>query len=102
MSPPAHAGSAPVKVLQVAAEAYPWVKTGGLADVAGALPGALTRAGAEVRLLLPGWPALVAALLEPRLVCAIGPAFGAARVRLLLGRLPGSGDAAYVIDAPLL
>ena len=102
MSPLAHADSAPVKVLQVAAEAYPWVKTGGLADVAGALPGALTRAGAEVRLLLPGWPALVAALLEPRLVCAIGPAFGAARVRLLLGRLPGSGDAAYVIDAPLL
>ena len=42
-----------MKVLHVAAEVYPLVKTGGLADVVAALPPALAEAGADVRLLLP-------------------------------------------------
>jgi glycogen synthase len=41
-----------MKVLHVAAEIFPLVKTGGLADVVGALPQALIEAGAEARLLL--------------------------------------------------
>ena len=45
-----------MKVLHVAAEIFPLVKTGGLADVVGALPQALISAGADVRLLLPGLP----------------------------------------------
>lgn len=43
----------PIKVLMVAAEAVPFVKTGGLADVAGSLPRALNQAGAEVSVILP-------------------------------------------------
>ncbi len=62
------------KLLHVAAEVYPLVKTGGLADVIGALPPALARAGADVRLLLPGLPAIIEAVLRPRRVCEIGPA----------------------------
>lgn len=42
-----------MNVLCLAAEAAPWVKVGGLADVAGALPEALRRLGADVRLMLP-------------------------------------------------
>lgn len=42
-----------VKVLFLSPEAVPFAKTGGLADVAGALPGALKRIGADVRLVLP-------------------------------------------------
>lgn len=42
-----------LKVLFVSPEAAPYAKTGGLADVAGALPGALRRLGADVRLVLP-------------------------------------------------
>ncbi|MDH5477749.1 MAG: glycogen synthase GlgA, partial [Nitrospinota bacterium] len=40
-------------VVIVSSEAWPWVKTGGLADVAGALPRAMAQAGARVRLFVP-------------------------------------------------
>lgn len=46
----------PVRVLAVASEVYPIVKTGGLADVAGALPLALKAHGVEMRTLMPGYP----------------------------------------------
>lgn len=42
-----------MKVLFAAAEAHPFVKTGGLADVIGALPKALKAAGVDVRVILP-------------------------------------------------
>jgi starch synthase len=44
-----------MRVLEVASEAVPFAKTGGLADVAGALPGALARLGCDVTLVLPGY-----------------------------------------------
>jgi starch synthase len=46
------------RVLSVASECVPIVKTGGLADVVGALPGALAPEGVETRVLLPGYPAV--------------------------------------------
>ena len=48
----------PLSVLSVASEAVPLVKTGGLADVAGALPGALAPHGVAVTTLLPGFPSV--------------------------------------------
>lgn len=42
-----------MKVLFAAAEAHPFIKTGGLADVIGALPKALKSAGVDVRVILP-------------------------------------------------
>ncbi len=47
------------KVLSVASECVPLVKTGGLADVAGALPPALAPHGVEMRTLLPGYPSVM-------------------------------------------
>lgn len=91
-----------MKVLHVAAEVYPLVKTGGLADVAAALPPALAQAGADVRLLLPGLPAILDAVQSARPVVSIGACFGALKVRLLLGRMPGSHLPVYVVDAPHL
>ena len=48
-----------LKVLHVAAEVYPLVKTGGLADVVAALPPAQAAAGADVtcccRACRPSW-----------------------------------------------
>ena len=42
-----------MKVLYVAAEAVPFAKTGGLADVAGSLPKALKEDGVDVRVIMP-------------------------------------------------
>lgn len=42
-----------MKIVFIVSEAIPYVKTGGLADVAGALPRALAEAGNDVRLFLP-------------------------------------------------
>jgi len=51
-----------LSVLSVASEAVPLVKTGGLADVAGALPGAVAPHGVAMTTLLPGFPTVLAAL----------------------------------------
>lgn len=45
----------PLKILVVSPEAAPFAKTGGLADVAGALPRELARQGHQVRLVIPGY-----------------------------------------------
>jgi starch synthase len=46
------------RVLSVASECVPLIKTGGLADVVGALPGALAATGWDMRVLLPAYRAL--------------------------------------------
>jgi starch synthase len=51
-----------LKLLSVASEIYPLVKTGGLADVTGALPAALTAEGVAARSLIPGYPSVLGKL----------------------------------------
>jgi starch synthase len=68
----------------------------------GALPQALVARGADLRLLLPGLPGIIDALLHARRVCHIGPVFGAARVTLLRAQMPYTQLPAYVVDAPFL
>lgn len=48
-----------MNVLMVTSECAPFIKTGGLADVAGALPGALAPLGIDLRTMLPAYPALM-------------------------------------------
>lgn len=48
-----------MRILSVASEVYPFVKTGGLADVTGALPKALQAFGIVTITLIPGYPALL-------------------------------------------
>ncbi len=48
-----------MKILSVASEVFPLIKTGGLADVAGALPLALKPHGIRMRTLLPGYPVVM-------------------------------------------
>lgn len=49
----------PISVLYVASEIFPLIKTGGLADVAGSFPKALSALDIEVRIFIPGYPAVI-------------------------------------------
>ncbi|OOZ18393.1 starch synthase [Solemya velum gill symbiont] len=57
-----------MRILFVASESYPLVKTGGLGDVAYSLPHALQEQGADVRMLLPGYRELLQELDEVRIL----------------------------------
>ena len=50
------------KILFVASECVPFIKTGGLADVVGALPGALDKSRFDVRVVLPDYACIPAPL----------------------------------------
>lgn len=91
-----------MRILHVASEIYPLVKTGGLADVVAAQPPALIARGLDARVLLPGLPGIMTGMAGLKTVQRVGPVFGAAVVTLLSGRMPDSGMQAYVIDAPFL
>ncbi|WP_347137805.1 glycogen synthase GlgA [Paracoccus sp. SSK6] len=88
-----------MRVLSIASECAPLVKTGGLADVAGALPAALAGQGVQMRTLLPGYPAVTAALRDGAEVARFDDLFGAS-ARLLAGQAAGLD--LLVIDAPHL
>lgn len=96
-----------LEVLSVASEIYPLVKTGGLADVAGALPAALAAEDVRVTSLVPGYPAVMAGLDHaattghpaPRVVATWADLFGG-RARLLAARARGLD--LLVLDAPHL
>jgi starch synthase len=88
-----------MRVLSVTSEAYPLIKTGGLADVAGALPPALARRGIETRTLIPGYPEVMAKLGDARLLHDY-PSLLGVPVRLLAARVNGLD--LVVIDSPAL
>ena len=88
-----------MRVLAVASECFPLVKTGGLADVVGALPGALAPQGIAVTTLIPGYPAVLAAIARPRPVLSLPELFGGP-ARLL--RATHAGLDLLLLDAPHL
>jgi starch synthase len=87
-----------IEVLSVASEVYPLIKTGGLADVAGALPLALAETGVTMRTLVPGYPAVVAKLTGGREVAQFDDLFGF-RGRLIAGRVDGLDLIVLVVPA---
>src|SRR6185437_519985 len=92
-------GQQMIDVLSVASEAYPLIKTGGLADVAGALPGALSPHGVLMRTLIPGYPAVMREAEGARVVHEFDDLFDG-RARLLAGRAAGLD--LIILDAPHL
>lgn len=89
-----------MKVLFATSEARPLVKTGGLADVSGALPAALRETGIDCRLLLPGYQAVVHGAREQRELARWNDLPGYGEVRLLEGRMPDTDVPVYIVDYP--
>ncbi len=90
----------PVSVLFATSEARPLIKTGGLADVSGALPGALRDLGIDCRLLMPGYQSVMDGVLDAREVARFDNLPGYGSVRLLEARMPESEVPVYVVDYP--
>ena len=92
-----------MKILSAASELFPLVKTGGLADVTGALPAALAAEGVEVTSIIPGYPAVMAALDKAAPFHAYADLFGGP-AQLLRGTAHGLDiiaiDAPHLFDRP--
>lgn len=86
-----------LRVLSVASEAVPLVKTGGLADVAGALPAAVAPHGVAMTTLLPGYPAVIAAVGKAKRIHTWDALLGEP-ARLLRAKI--GNTALLVLDAP--
>jgi len=89
-----------MRVLYVSTEVYPFVKTGGLADVNAALPPALMNLDLDVRLLLPGLPGFMDAITKRKRLVELGGAFGAEEVTVWRARL--DDVPVYLLEAPEL
>lgn len=89
----------PLKILSVASEAFPLVKTGGLADVVGALPDALAPHGVATTTLIPGYPAVGKAVKGAKVVHRWKDLMGA-EARLLSAKI--GVHPLLVLDAPAL
>ncbi|NBI12062.1 glycogen synthase GlgA [[Haemophilus] felis] len=87
-----------MKVLHVCSELYPLLKTGGLADVMGALPFAQKEIGIDARILLPAYPAISAGISNTVVVNEFDNFAG--HIVLRYGEYKGIG--VYLIDAPHL
>ena len=76
------------KILFVTSEAHPLIKTGGLADVSGALPAALHTLGADIKILLPGYPAVLQQSKRASLFAQLPNPFAPGTVEILETRVP--------------
>ncbi|HUB13784.1 MAG TPA: glycogen synthase GlgA [Acetobacteraceae bacterium] len=86
-------------VLSVVSELFPLIKTGGLADVAGALPAALEAEGVHTVTLVPGYPAVLRGLVDPTPLHRFPDLFGGPATLL---RGTAAGLDLLAIDAPHL
>ncbi len=89
-----------MKVLFVTPECYPLVKTGGLADVAGALPSALAGFGVDARVVLPAYPGVREQLLGTRKEANLPKLFGGSGA--LVSGSTTDGLPVWLIEAPHL
>jgi len=90
-----------VRVLYATPECAPWVKTGGLGDVAGALTSRLRDDDVDVRVVMPAYRSLRAKVDSATRIAALPPMAGFPSAVLLHASLP-TGVPAMLIDCPAL
>ncbi len=91
-----------MRILFVSSEAYPLIKTGGLADVSGSLPAAIRDLGMDIRILLPGYPAVLAKLQDKHLITQIHHLPEVGSINLLAGKMPDTGVDVMAIESAQL
>lgn len=91
---------AELKILMISPEAVPFAKTGGLADVAGALPPALLHQGVEVALVLPAYRMILESGMswQPMITDLPVPLGNATLKANVLEGLTDEGVRVYLID----
>ena len=89
-----------LKVLFATSEVAPLIKTGGLADVSAALPVALHALGVDIRVLVPGYPQVMAALKTRGRAATLPGLPGAPAATLIASKLP-SGLPLLVVECPI-
>jgi starch synthase len=90
-----------LSILFATSEMAPWVKTGGLGDVAAALPMALHQAGQDIRVLLPYYPALRQAFPDAPVIASL-PSLAPALPSAQLRRAEADGLPLLLLDCPAL
>ncbi len=86
------------KILYVSSEAFPLIKTGGLADVAGSLPIALSNLSEDIRLLLPAYPQVLQQVENVKQLAS--GAYYNLKVSLLETQLPNSKVPVWLVHCP--
>ena len=84
-----------MRVLSVASEAVPLIKTGGLADVVGALPAALKPMGVDMRVMIPAYAGILDRLGPLTEIWADWNLYGE-HAKLYKGRIDGQIGRAHV------
>lgn len=88
------------KILFVTSEVYPFIKTGGLADVAASLPRALTKLGQDIRILLPAYASVLPKAKTAGLKEVARCYLESLEVIIWQTRLPGSKVKVWLVDFP--
>lgn len=88
------------KVLFISSEAYPLIKTGGLADVAGSLPNALLKQGEDVRLFLPAYPEVLKNINKGKTSALTS--YYHQPVEIIETRLPGTNVKTWLVNCPAM
>ncbi|MEN9391406.1 MAG: glycogen synthase GlgA [Pseudomonadota bacterium] len=91
-----------MQILHVCSEMYPLLKTGGLADICYALPQEQIKNGHSVRVLLPGFPAIINGLANKQLISQINTEFIQTPIKIWQAQLANSDLIVYVIESPEL
>ncbi len=92
-----------MKIIFASSEVVPFAKTGGLADVSGALPAEIARLGHEVTVFMPAYDSVFEAGIEiAETPIELQIPVGDQRIsgRLLAGKLPQSEVVIFFVDQP--